>query len=49
MGGGAIGRGKPSDWRSGGGEQVQIILGSLKPQLENSVQKVYYFSALSLM
>ena len=49
MGGGAIGRGKPSDWKSGGGEQVRIILGSPKPQHENSVKKVYYLSALSLV
>ena len=49
MGGGAIGRGKLSDWRSEGGEQARIILGSPKPQHENSVKKVYYLSALSLM
>ena len=49
MGGGAIGRGKLSDWRSEGRKQVRIILGSPKPQLENSVKKVYYLSALSLM
>ena len=49
MGGGAIGRGKPSDWRSEGGEQVRIILGSPKPQHENSAKKAYYLSALSLM
>ena len=48
MGGGAIGRGKPSDWRSGGGEQVRILLGSPKPQHENSVKKIYYLSALIL-
>ena len=45
--GGAVGRGKPSDWRSGGGEQVRILLGSPKLQHENSVKEVYYFSALS--